>query len=187
MSSVLNAIRQRRSQKSFTKRAVADEEIRTMLEGAILAPNHKMTQPWGFVVLGKMSRRKYGEVKGASRVKAETDPAVAAEKREKFAAEIAAVPAVIVVTQKLDPDPVRMKEDYAAVYMAIQNMLLLATSMGLGSKVHTGGIMDEAPMRELVGVGEDERIVAIIHVGEPAEEMPAKARIPVADKTRWLP
>ena len=187
MSSVLNAIRQRRSQKTFTKRAVADEEIKTMLEGAILAPNHKMTQPWGFIVLGKLSRRRYGEIKAAAKVKGEVDPAVATTKREKIAAEIAAVPGVIVVTQKLDPDPVRMKEDYAAVYMAIQNMLLLATSMGLGSKVHTGGIMDEVPMRELAGVGEDERIVAIIHVGEPAEEMPAKPRVPAADKTRWLP
>ena len=187
MSGVLNAIRERRSQKTFTKRAVAEEDIKTLLEGAVLAPNHKMTQPWGFVVLGKLSRRKYGEIKGASKVKNEEVSDVAAAKREKIAAEIAAIPAVIVVTQKLDQDPVRMKEDYAAIYMGIQNMLLLATSLGLASKVNTGGIMDEPPMRELVGTTDDERIVAIIHIGEPAEEMPRKARIPVADKTRWLP
>ena len=185
--SVLNAIRQRRSHKSFTNRPVADDEIRTMLEGAIMAPNHKLTQPWGFVVLGRLSRRRYGEIKAAYKVRTETDAEAATAKREKIAAETAAVPAVIVVTQKLDPDPLRMKEDYAAVYMAIQNMLLLATSMGLGSKVHTGSIMDEAPMRDLVGAPDDERIVAIIHLGEPAEEMPAKPRLPVAEKTRWLP
>jgi nitroreductase len=187
MSSVLNAIRQRRSHKSFSQRPLSDDEIRMMLEGAILAPNHKLTQPWGFVVLGKLSRRKYGEIKAASKVKGEMNTDFAAAKREKLAAEIAAVPGVIVVTQKLAPDPLRMKEDYAAVYMAIQNMLLLATSMGLGSKVHTGSIMDEAPMRELVGVAEDERVVAVVHVGEPAEELPAKPRIPVAEITRWLP
>ena len=178
MSGILSVIRNRRSQKSFTNRAVADEEIKTMLEGAILAPNHKMTEPWGFIVLGRLSKRRYAEIKAASKAEG---------LREKVAAETAAIPAVIVVTQKLSTDPVRIKEDYAAVYMAIQNMLLLATSMGLGSKVHTGSLMDELPMRELVGAGEDERIVAIVHFGEPAEEMKAKPRTPITEKTKWLP
>ena len=185
--SVLNTIRERRSHKSFTTRPVFEDEIKTLLEGAILAPNHKLTQPWGFVVLGKRSRQRYAEIKASNRIKDESNTEFAAAKREKITAETAAVPAVIVVTQKLDPSPARQEEDYAAVFMAIQNMLLLATSMGLGSKLHTGSIMDDAQLRELVGAADDERIVAIIHAGEPAEELPPKARIPAADKTRWLP
>lgn len=184
--SVLNTIRQRRSHKAFTTTPIADDDIRTMLEGAIMAPNHKLTEPWGFVVLGKLSRRRYAEIKAASKVKDE-DPVQSAAKREKIAAETAAIPAVIVVTQKIDREPNRMKEDYAAVFMAIQNMLLLATSMGLGSKVITGKIMDEAPLRELVGATEEERIVAIIHLGEPAEVMKPKPRTAASEKTRWLP
>lgn len=183
--SVLNTIRQRRSHKAFTARPISDDDIRTMLEGAITAPNHKMTEPWGFVVLGKLSRRRYAEIKAASKV--ETDDEQSAARRAKIIADTSAIPAVIVVTQKLDPDPHRMKEDYASVFMAIQNMLLLATSMGLGSKVVTGKIMDESRMRELVGATPDKRIVAIVHVGEPAEEVKPKARQTVAEKTRWLP
>jgi nitroreductase len=185
--SILNAIRQRRSHKAFTTRPVADDEIKTMLEGAIAAPNHKMTQPWGFVVLGRLSRRKYAEIKANNRVKNEANDDFALAKREKIAAETAAVPAVIVVTQKEDADPHRRQEDYAAVFMAIQNMLLLATSMGLGSKLLTGSVMEEPALRELIGAAPEERIVAIIHVGEPAEELAPKARVPAADKTRWLP
>ena len=185
--SILNAIRQRRSHKLFTKRPVFDDEIRTMLEGAVAAPNHKLTQPWGFVVLGPRSRRKYAEIKAALKVKNEANAEFALAKREKIAAETAAIPAVIVVTQKQDPDPHRREEDYAAVYMAIQNMLLLATSMGLGTKVQTGSVMDDAQMRELIGAAPEERIVGIIHVGEPMEELPPKARASAADKTRWLP
>jgi nitroreductase len=185
--SILNTIRQRRSHKSFTHRPVTDDEIKTMLEGAIAAPNHKMTQPWGFVVLGRRSKRRYAEIKANIKVQSEANPEVAASKRDKIAAETAAIPGVMVVTQKLDPDPMRREEDYAAVYMAIQNMLLLATSMGLGSKIQTGRIMNDEQMRQLVGVAEDERIVAVLHVGEPAEELPPKARIPAADKTKWLP
>ena len=185
--SVIQAIRNRRSQKRFTDRPVSDSDIKALIEAAILAPNHKMTQPWGFVVLGPRARRSYGEIKAADRVKDEGDAGVAAEKRNSIIADISAVPAVVVVTQKLDANPARAEEDYAAVFMGIENMLLLATSMGLGSKVHTGGIMMDPALRALVGAAADERVVAIIHFGEPAEAMPAKSRIPASDKTRWLP
>src|SRR5918992_2485896 len=104
---VMNAIRERRSHKRFTDTPIAQDDIKTLLEAAVLAPNHKMTQPWGFVVLGRLARRRYGELKAAAKLRGELDPALAAEKKEKIAAELAAVPAVIVVTQKVDADPVR--------------------------------------------------------------------------------
>jgi nitroreductase len=185
--SVIQAIRNRRSQKRFTDRPVSESDLKALTEAAILAPNHKMTQPWGFIVLGPRARRRYGEIKAADRVKDEADRDAATARRDKIIEEISAVPAVIVVTQKLDTNPGRAEEDYAAIFMGIENMLLLATSMGLGSKVHTGGIMLDPQLRELIGAADEERVVAIIHFGEPAEEMPAKARIPATDKTRWLP
>ena len=186
MQSVLQSIRDRRSHKAFTNRPVGEDDIRTLLDAAVLAPNHKMTQPWSFAVLGKLAKKRYGEIKAALRVATE-DPAVAEEKRQKMIADLSAIPAVIVVMQKLEGDAHRKREDYAAVFMAIQNMLLVATSMGLGSKVHTGDILNAVPMRELVHADEHEQIVAIVHVGEPLEEMKPKARIAAAEKTRWIP
>lgn len=183
----MNAIRERRSHKRFKDKPLAQAEIRALLDAAVLAPNHKMTQPWGFVVLGPRARRRYGEIKAHVRVREETDAALAQEKRAKIMADIAAVPAVIVVTQRVEGEPTRRREDYAAVFMAIENLLLAATSMGLGSKVHTGDVMSAVPMRELVQAQENEQIVAILHVGEPAEEMKPKPRASAAEKTRWLP
>ena len=185
--SLFNTIRERRSHKRFTTRAVAPEEIKTMLEGAVLAPNHKLTQPWNFAVLGPRARRRYAEIKAQNKIKDETNSDFAIAKREKIAEEIAAIPAVIVVSQNWDRDPARAEEDYAAVFMAIENMLLLATSMGLGSKVHTGSILEEPQLRELIGAAKDERVVAILHLGEPAEELPPKPRISAEEKTKWLP
>ena len=187
MKTVLQVIRDRRSQKTFTNRPVGEDDIRTMIDAAVLAPNHKLTQPWGFAVLGYRARRRYGEIKADLKVSKETDPASAADKRAKMIAEIAAVPAVIVVTQTLEGDPHRKREDYAAVFMAIENMLLVAVSMGLATKVHTGDILNAPPMRELIGAEEKEQIVAIVHLGEPAEEMKPKNRIPADEKTRWIP
>lgn len=186
MQSVIQSIRDRRSQKKFTSRPVNEDDIRTLLDAAVLAPNHKLSQPWGFAVLGRLARKRYGEIKAEMRVATE-DPATAEEKKAKIIEETAGVPAVIVVTQKLEGDARRKREDYAAVFMAIQNILLVATSMGLGSKVHTGDILNAEPMRELIGAVPEEQIVAIIHLGEPAEEMKAKARIPANEKTRWIP
>lgn len=185
--SVINAIRERRSHKFFTNRPVFEDEIRALIEAAVLAPNHKMTQPWGFVVLGKRSRQRYAEIRANWRVRDEGNTEFAAAKRDKIIADTASIPAVIVVTQKLSEDAHRREEDYAAIFMGIQNMLLMATSMKLGSKVVTGGVMEVAEMRQLIGAAGDERIVAIVHVGEAAEVPPAKPRIPATEKTRWLP
>lgn len=186
MQSVLQAIRARRSQKTFMDHPISEDDIRTLLEAAVHAPNHKMTQPWSFAVLGKLAKKRYGEIKAQLRVATE-DPVTAEEKRAKMIADTAAVPVVIAVMQKLEGDAHRKREDYAAVFMAVQNILLVATSMGLGSKVHTGDVMNAPAMRELVKTEENEQIVALIHIGEPAEEMKPKPRIPAAERTRWIP
>jgi len=187
MLSVLQVIRERRSQKVFKDTPVADDDIRTLLDAAVLAPNHKMTQPWGFIVLGRLARREYARIKAEVRVSTEKDSAAAQEKRARVEAETAAVPAVIVVTQRLEGDAHRKREDFAAIFMAIENILLVATSMGLGTKVVTNEVMNAPAMRALVDVAENEQIVAIIHLGEPAEQMKPKPRTPAAEKTRWLP
>jgi nitroreductase len=70
--------------------------------------------------------------------------------------------------------------------MAIQNLLLAGTALGLGTKLHTGDILDDGWLRDALHVNDRERIVTFIDVGEPAEELPAKKRTPAADKTRWL-
>jgi nitroreductase len=187
LKTVLQVIRDRRSQKTFTDRPVSEEDIRTMLEAAVLAPNHKLTQPWGFAVLGRLSKKTYGEIRAELKLHEFVDTPAAQEKRARITAETAAIPAVIVVTQRMEGDAHRKREDYAAVFMAIENILLVATSMGLGSKVHTGEILNAPPMRELIKAEENEQIVAVIHLGEPAEEMKPKVRMPATEKTRWFP
>src|SRR5688572_13210723 len=133
MKTVIQVIRDRRSQKTFSSTPVRPDDIRTMIDAAVLAPNHKLTQPWVFAVMGKRARAGYGEIRAQLRVSQEADPAVAADKRTKIIAETNAVPAVIVVLQKLEGDAHRKREDYAAIFMAIENMMLVAVSLGLAT------------------------------------------------------
>jgi nitroreductase len=182
---VFASIHGRRSHKKFKPGAVARDQIELLLDSAVLAPNHKMTQPWGFLVLGERTQHAYAETKARLKLGAQ-DGAAASEKAQKMIHEVMAIPAIIGVTQRVDEDPHREREDYAAIFMAIENLLLAATAMGLGTKMHSGDILEDGWLRDALQVNDRERIVAFIDVGEPAEEMPPKKRIPASEKTRWL-
>lgn len=184
-SEVFAAIENRRSQKKFLQTTIEPETLMRLFDAAVLAPNHKMTEPWGFLVLGENAKRVYGETKAMRKIGDPTD-AAGAEKAMRIIDDIMAIPTIVAVTQKLADDPVRREEDYAAVWMAIENMLIAATALGLGTKIHTGDILSEIPIRREFGVEEDERIVTIIDIGEVAELVPPKRRTPAAQKTRWL-
>lgn len=182
-----DAIENRRSIKKFTPRAVTRAEIEALLDAAILAPNHGMTQPWGFIVMGEEARRAYGEVLGARRASRIDDPEAAAAVRERSVRGMVETPSIIAVTMHLDEDPETREEDYAATFMAVQNMALTAVARGLGTQIKTGAIMEDPRLRDALGVEEGRRIVALVFVGEP-EVVPApKSRTPAAEKTVWLP
>jgi nitroreductase len=184
---LLDAIENRRSIKKFTPRAVTRAELEALLDAAILAPNHGMTQPWGFIVMGEEARRAYGDVLGARRAARIEDPEAAATVRERSVRGMVETPAIIAVTMNLDDDPETREEDYAATFMAIQNMTLAAVANGLGTQIKTGAVMEDPRLREALGVPEGRRIVALVFVGEHAEVPAPKARTPAAEKTTWLP
>jgi nitroreductase len=79
------------------------------------------------------------------------------------------------------------EEDYAAAMMAVQNLALAAVELGLGTHIKTGGVMSDPAARAAAGVQDDERIVAIVNVGTPADVPPPKSRAAAADLTRWVP
>ena len=182
---LFTSIQSRRSHKKFKPGVVAREQMELLLDSAVLAPNHKMTQPWGFLVLGERTQHAYAETKARLKLGAQDSEAVAG-KSQKMIEEVMAIPAIIGVTQRVDEDPHREREDYAAIFMAIENLLLTATAMGLGTKLHTGDILGDGWLRDALQVNDRERIVAFIDVGEPAEDLPPKKRIPASEKTRWL-
>ena len=181
------AIRARRSVRQFTDRVIRREEIEQLVDAAIQAPNHRMTQPWRFYVLGPEARRAYGAALGARKAKKVDDPAAAQAIVEKVASAAVALPAQIAVTMTLSEAPETREEDYAATMMAVQNLLLTARAMGLATHLKTGAVMEDPRARSAVGVPDGERIVVVIDLGEPAEHPAAKPRRPATDVTTWVP
>lgn len=177
---------QRRSIKQFTNRPVQRDEIEDLLEAAVQAPNHRMTEPWRFYVLGPEARRGYGAALGARKARRVEDPEAAKAVTEKVTEQHGTLPAMLAVATVLDDDPEIREEDYAATWMAMQNLCLAAHEMGLGTHIKTGAVMDDPAARAAVGVPEDQRIVATIHLGEPESVPDPKDRTPASELTTWV-
>jgi nitroreductase len=186
--SIIDAIKSRRTTKRFTEREIPRDIIEELLETAVHAPNHRLTQPWRFYVLGPEARYNYGLALGTRKAKKfENDPEAAAKMRETVAQEHRALPAMIAVAVVMSQNPEIGEEDYAAAMMSVQNLSLAAFEKGLATAIRTGAVMADPAARAAAGVKENERIVAIVNLGEAAETPPAKGRTPAADVTSWVP
>jgi nitroreductase len=183
---VSDAIRERRSIKRFTNAPVSREQLEPLLAAAVLAPNHRLTEPWRFYVLGPAARDAYGRVLGGRKAKKIDDPTAAKAMIDTVADEHRALPAMIVVAVALNSNPEIAEEDYASTMMAIQNLSLAAVAVGLGTSIKTGAVMADPSARAAVGVRDDERIVAIVNVGIPAEMPAPKSRGSAASRTIWV-
>ena len=184
---VSTAIRERRTIKRFTNRPVTREEITELLASATLAPNHRLTNPWRFYVLGPDAREAYGRALGDRKAKKQTDPVKAAQVRDTVAAEHRALPSMIAVAVVDATDAEQRDEDYAATMMGVQNIMLHAVEMGLGTAIRTGGIMGDPAARAAVGIPDGQRIIAVINIGEPADVPPPKQKTAASDLTTWVP
>jgi nitroreductase len=175
-------IRARRTVNLFLKQAVSRELVRAAVEVARWAPNHHVTEPWHFYVLGEnaiaasveltrivVTERK-GEQKGV--IKA----AAAAER-----------PGRLVLTCRKSADENTQQEDYASCCCAAQNFMLYLAEAGLASKWSTGPITRDARFFDLLGIDAGaEFIVGLFFYGYP-KITPQQSRKDVDDIISELP
>jgi nitroreductase len=181
---VSHSIRDRRTIKRFTGRAITRAEIEQLLDAAVMAPNHRLTQPWRFYVLGPQSRLDYGLAVGERKALKQPDPEKARSVRDATAQEYRDRPAMIAVALTKANDPAVEEENYAATMMAVQNIALTATELGFGTAIKTSAMSDSAA-RAAVGVPDNQRIVALVILGEPAEVPPPPKRESASSLTTW--
>jgi nitroreductase len=143
--------------------AVPDDLIARLLELATWAPNHKRTWPWRFTVLTGGARHRFGEALAIVGSGVGLPPEKVAKLRTKYARS----PAVVLVWVRVDPAPVRAKEDRDAVAAAVQNLLLAATSFGLASYWATVPEVLEDAVRRFAHVEDDHDLVALVYLGWP--------------------
>lgn len=185
---VMQAIHSRASVTAFRPDVPDRDLVMKLLEAAVRAPNHRLTEPWTFYVMGEDSKRRFADLRRTNRARRFEDPeaAEAQPALEKAYAGAMETPVIIAVSTLVADDPVQREEDYAATFCAIENLLLAAVSLGLGTYLRTGDILDEPELAALLGLPANQRVVGIIYLGYPAEEPNPRRRTPAAEKTRWL-
>lgn len=169
-------IRQRRTINDFLPQIPEREIVLQAVELARWAPNHKLTEPWRFHLLGPETIAQIIEL-NAQLTAADKGEAAAAQKRAKWST----IPGWLVVTSQCAANPMRHQENYAAVCCAIQNLMLFLEEQGLGTKWVTGPVTQHQEFNRLLNLNpEVEMMVGMIWYGYPASRSMTQ-RQPVSD------
>lgn len=163
------AIRSRRTHKAFRPQAVPRELLDELLELARWAPNHHLTNPWHFRVVGPRALVRLKEAAGPD----------AASKLDR-------APTLVAVTVRRSDDPVQDQEDLCATACAVYAILLAAHGRGLAGYWRTPAVLRTPPGLEALDIPADERFVALIHLGWSPQEKAPPDRLPPADYATYL-
>lgn len=179
---VASVIRSRRSINRFQAQAPPRETIRQALELARWAPNHYLTEPWHFYLIGPKTKQALVEL-NAELTAAAKGPQAGEAKRRRWAA----IPGWLAVTCDLSADALRAREDYAACACAIHNLALYLWSEGIGVKWTTGAITRERQFYDLLWIDPElETLVGLLWYGYP-DEAPQSRRRPLEHSLVELP
>ncbi len=178
-----DAIMTRRSTAKTTDEVPPRADIEKLLDAAVRAPTHHLTQPWRFVVLTGDALDDLGAAWVAGQAKTGKDTTGLAQKTRR-------APVIITVIDQphLDHPKVIQEEEHYATGAAMQNILLAAHDMGLGAMLRTGPAATLQEVRDYLGVRDDEVIAGLIYVGYPAPgdaERPMTRREAATDRTEW--
>ena len=165
-----HAIRTRRTHKAYAPEPLDRETLDELFELARWAPNHKLTNPWRFRVLGP----------GAlERLKAATGDPIAAAKLDR-------APTLVLVSATQSGDPVMDEEDVLAAATAAYVVLLAAHGRGLAGYWRTPGVVRTPAGRAALAVPEDEHVLGLLHLGHPRQEPRVPERAPVQAVVSYL-
>jgi nitroreductase len=189
---VADSIRQRRTIKQFMPEAIPHAVLQELIDLAVWAPNHRLTEPWRFYVLDGSARARLGEI--AAQITVEKimgsggEIGVATRKGEEAGATWSTVPTLLYVTYLRDANPEIDEENYGAVCCAIQNFSLAAHAAGIGTSWSSGAVAAAPALHEYVGAGDNERMVGLIRVGrlDPALAAPKARRKTGSNVTTWV-
>jgi nitroreductase len=164
------AIRTRRTHKAFAPDPLPRETLDGLLELARWAPNHHLTNPWRFRVLGPRSLERLKQAAGPE----------AASKLDR-------APTLVAATVVTTPDdPVRTEEDLCATACATYAVLLAAHGRGIAGYWRTPEVLRTQAGREALGIPDNEHFVALIHLGWPRQDKDAPERAPQGDVVTYL-
>ena len=172
MMDVESAIRTRRTHKAYGDEPVDEATLRELFDLARWAPNHHLTNPWRFRVLGPAALERL--------------MAAADVDKPGTGAKLCRAPTLVVVSAILTGDETEREEDLLAAGCAAYVLLLGAHARGLANYWRTPAVLRTDQGREALQVGPDEHPIGLIHQGPRRQEQPPPERAPVDAIAVWL-
>ncbi|HSS32062.1 MAG TPA: nitroreductase family protein [Solirubrobacterales bacterium] len=166
---VETAIRTRRTHKAFGPEPLPRELLEELLALAKWAPNHHLTVPWRFRVVGPATLVRLKDAAGP-----------------EGATKLDRCPTLVVVSSVLDSDPVQDEEDLHATAVASYIVLLAAHGRDLAGYWRTPALLREEEGRAALGLPPGERSVGLLHLGYPRQERPVPERPGAAATVTYL-
>lgn len=164
------AIRTRRTHKAYGAEPVPRATLEELFELARWAPNHHLTNPWRFRVVGPQA---------LDRLKEATGP--------EGAAKLDRAPTLVAVSYLTTPhDPVADEEDLLAAGCAAYIVLLGAHDRGLAAYWRTPAVLREPAGRAALDLPDEERAIGLLHLGSPRQDQRVPERADVAEIAAFL-
>lgn len=184
-------IRHRRSIKPVDmdpQRPVETDLLTELLENATWAPNHGLTEPWRFHVFQGPARTKLAA--SLQDIYRQTTPAAEfrEDKLKKMGENPLLAPVVVAcVMERKGGNKIPALEEIEAMSCALQNLMLSATSAGLGSFWSSPPLLETKEFQTWLGLDAEDRCVGLMYLGwpRPGLNWPRSVRQPVSTKINW--
>jgi nitroreductase len=163
-------IRSRRTIKAYAPAPVDRATLDELFELARWAPNHNLTNPWRFRVLGPRALERLKQAAGP-----------------EAAAKLDRAPTLVAASVAQSGDPVADAEDRDAAACACYIVLLAAHERGLGGYWRTPAVLRTPEGLAACGVPEGEAMLGLLHLGEARGAKPAPERAPLEAVVTHLP
>jgi nitroreductase len=165
----VTAVRTRRTHKAYRPQPVDRAVLDELFELARWAPNHNLTNPWRFRVIGPQALERLKRAAGP-----------------EAAAKLDRAPTLVACSCALSGDPVQDEEDLHATAIAAYIVLLAAHARGLAGYWRTPSVLREPDGLAAVGIPAEERFVGLLHLGEGVQERAAPEREPAEAVVTYL-
>ncbi len=166
------AVRTRRTHKAFGPEALDAATLEGLFDLARWAPNHHLTNPWRFRVLGARTRERLMQL--------------AESKQPGAAVKLRRAPTLVAVTAHLTGEPAQDREDLLASAVAAYIVLLGAHARGLAGYWRSVALLDEHQGRAVLGLTSQETPVGLLYLGRAVQEQRVPERAPVAEIVTYL-
>ena len=193
---IFEAIFTQRAMRRLKPDPVPEDLVWKVLDAAIRAPSGANSQPWSFIVIRDPETKNriaeyyldswnnsYGRIKRKAMANPEAAKIYASA--EHLAHHLGEAPVLILVTFDHSRSPASVAVAGSSIFPAVQNLMLAARALGLGTTLTTIHRGREAQIKELLDIPENVETMALIPLGWPRGKFGPAPRLPVEKVTFW--